>query len=461
MFSVLLHFWMAIAGFALAAPIFVGDECVSGFASIKTGIPGEQPLHYEFEKGNPYNHPINSAQKKFLERVGVKVEARAVSAVKPREVAFKVNELLKDAIQRGDIRQDEVLLWSEAYVGKDGRLVFVTLGEAPPPGALSLEGNHFKYKSIDERGRRIYEHASTADPDLLDAAEDGLLSTPDYYEAIAGGHFPGTFSPQAVGYQGYDLLNSPIREPAFLHDLAHIGGFVENPKGMAAFRKVMRSISKEGEKLDRDRDRKIFFVNELLPGFSVGTAERLQAFRAAGTDFEKLKPSELIESVNKLLRIHREGRAPFGGALRSGGSAVTTVRPRIELLMEAMRRHGTEYFEGMKRRELVSIQHDLRTGAEKESYGNHLRSLDGQLQEKRKQVEAAMRNYADAATHLADTSAEGWFQRAAEKGALDKESSYYKYLCAGPLANKGMLDTTIWNAFCGHPEKSFLDQFPP
>ena len=367
----------------------------------------------DFYQGNPYILPINLSQGAFLKSLGADLLEERVLIKNVESMARKYNEIMDGLILSQQVQKEDAVFWSQVFVGQDGKLIFARLETSAPLNALPFEPKKFRISGLDNHGRSIYVLATDENKNLTVAG--GILSETDYFFAVANGYFPGTFSEERIGINS---RHGVVGEPAYLHEFGHLGGFVDIPEGMKAFRQTLRNLRSKLGNFSHALSRRIFYVNETLLILKPNAKSSLRKFMAEFNinplsfsesdilrSLEKLTSEELYRLYPAVSAWHYKNRLPFGGALRSGTMAKPVENALDKLIIIA----------------------DIR-----------LRGINlNPAANAREEFRPKFAKYLAMALALADTTVSGWFLAAESDEFLKTTSAYYKYLCEEPGLHDG------------------------
>ena len=409
----------------------------SKIAKVASEVPKTEPpggLWYKFAGKNPYLDPVNQAQRKFLERLGVQFDGDTIKVQNMREVARNYNRIIDEMVSRGELKEADVIRWSDTYVGKDGKLIFKPLGEPPPQGAEFFQPEKFKVASIDKDGRTIYRPLKAGEADETEGL--GIVSNADFYAAIRDGHFPGAFGGALSNY------GLSAREPAFFHDLAHMGGFIDHPDGMSAFRKSIEKatqISSDGV-IPKVTERKIFYANELLPAFKPGSYQDLQKaipwdlqsggkfkfFKRGPEVLDKMSDPEIENLASQVWQWNAGARSPFGGVSRTG-SFNDIAASHLDQMADTVKstRDSLAYELNYKK------QIESKMGSGTRDWTVALADQDRRIDEVRRAAKSSIKKFVDAVKDASQIDIKKVFDLAFDNKPLEKDSPYYRFLCDG------------------------------
>jgi hypothetical protein len=411
------------------------------------------------EKNNPYRDPMNQAQKKFLESIGVRFEGDKVIIDNPRQVAKNFNQAIKDKIAKGEVPRDGSLLMAEAYVGRDGKLIFSEIGQSPPLNAIPFDENKFIVIGRDSEGRSIYKEGDpTGLPDVEEVERsaqtdhrentkfpqraDPVFTNADFLHGIKDGYTPIVISRKPVAFS--DLSQD---SPLFIHELGHAGGFHDDPKGMTAFKNTISKLfTQYGGVLPPKIDSKVFYVNEAALTVKPERISDLEKiiFNGKPKDImgsfadqangavSRLSPEQLDQTAHQIMEWHQTARAPFGGALRTPTMA-RSVQARLDLIAAEIR--TKEIF---LKNDLLRKDKPVPRG----KISSRILGPPSLIESSRRALQGAIQEYVAAAHDLSQTTIQGWFQAASQDHALPKGSPYYRYMCEGATVD------TFKNQFC-------------
>jgi hypothetical protein len=411
------------------------------------------------EKNNPYRDPINQEQRKFLESIGVRFEGDKVIIDNPRQVAKNYNQAIKDKLAKDGVPRDNALLMAEAYVGRDGKLIFSEIGQPPPLNAIPFDENKFIVIGRDSEGRSIYKEGDpTGLPDVEEVERsaqtdhrentkfpqraDPVFTNADFLHGIKDGYTPIVISRKPVAFS--DLSQD---SPLFIHELGHAGGFHDDPKGMTAFKNTISKLfAQYGGVLPPKIDSKIFYVNEAALTVKPERISDLEKiiFNGKPKDImgsfadqangavSRLSPEQLDQTAHQIMEWHQTARAPFGGALRTPTMA-RSVQARLDLIAAEIR--TKEIF---LKNDLLRKDKPVPRG----KISSRILGPPSLIESSRRALQGAIQEYVAAAHDLSQTTIQGWFQAASQDHALPKGSPYYRYMCEGATVD------TFRNQFC-------------
>lgn len=401
-------------------PSSIEDECDTGLAqepgsSSSPVVEAGSPITTTFLQVNPYGYWLVRDQRAFLEKVGVTIKGLSIRAENPRATSLKANQLLREAGLRAGISSDKIIQFADIYVNSKGRLEFVNIEKPAPEGLTPYDPQMHVFRRRDFDRRGVYDKRTNEK-----GSERVLLETYDFLYAISQGLMPVSTFSTLVGLR--NSFRTPQYEAIFFHELAHVGGWEALPEGMPAF---IQAASKYNsvQYYDDKMDSRLFFSNELLVLFKNGAKEEIEkigkAFGINVADFSRINQSlrqmsssKLLELSNKLVLFSKEYRLPFGGAVRSAGSAINS-RSHTDRLV------------------------DLMVG-QAPSLASAWTPMPKFFMRK------VVNDYLVSAHALAQTTVEGWFELALKDKPLPSDSFYYRYMCLG---DPHYLDSR-WTAWC-------------
>jgi hypothetical protein len=358
---------------------------------------------------NPYRQGFARSQAAFIKTVGGDIRKDEIVFRNEELTAKRYNENVDALVAKTIVDPNFAIYWSLPYVSlNDGRLVYARLGEPAPDGTTLFRPERFRIKYVGSDGRTVYAMNDEQNIKTLKPAS-GILSDADFLWAIADGHFPGTFAHERLGF---NRAHGSIGEPAFMHELGHLGGFIEVPEGMVLFRKLAKEACTAG-RLSEKRDRRIFFANEMLllmkPTARAELAKFLRGFGITEINEEKiiarlseLNDAQLMRFKKALTAWHVRERLPFGGSIR----AATMMKPvgaRLDKII----------FDTLKTADWLFKK--------KRSFNESARSW----------IRDELAEYIVAAEALSETTIKGWFDLASQDVPLQPDNPYFRYLCNG------------------------------
>ena len=401
--------------------------------AVQKASPGAAMIDQRYSQGtgslitNPYtSDSYNTAQRQFLQSVGVSLDSKGLRAERPAQVVQNYNSRVDQMVKDGQLQEKDAIRWSDTYVGSDGRLQFVDAGQATPKGASPFVESQYRIARYDETGRAIYVKATSVNVHLEPAS--GILPNADFLNAVSEGHFPGTYSNSLVGF------SKTGAEPAFFHDLAHLGGFVDHPEGMAAFRSAARGPSFEaGQVRTKLQNERLFYTNESLLTLKPTASETLprvlstsgiktttsQGIQKLSTDIQALPANAAALLATKISVWHSKNRAPFGGAIRSGGLA-RVVNSKLDLLDQSVAAHA---------KQIRTLQAAPVTPMTISALASERRALD-----------QSMAEYVYSAQALSETDVKTWFSLSRSNQPLKPDTPYFRYMCEGTVRESHAVD---------------------
>lgn len=294
---------------------------------------------FRFKYGSPYDLPFNKSQKKFLESLGLVFKGREVSWPLQHHLVESLNKRLESLEKEGFDKAD-IIYPGQAFV-LNGSLVFRRFGFLPPLYAKFFDPQGFQVVK-DESGKSIYV-PKRAQGDEKEASS--LLSHHDFHIALAQGYMPlmdagETFS---LGAGTPDSLRHQ-KESDILHDLAHYGGFFEEPRFMALLMDILIegpssqaierfTLVNEYALLAADPTNKKrrpglrdLVLDEALPS-KVENPSELRHILA------KLTKQDLQELAEDVFFLYPDFRRPLGGTVRTAGfSYATSLKPDADFI---------------------------------------------------------------------------------------------------------------------------------
>lgn len=319
---------------------WAGISCSSILRSVTLDSVELQPFKIKLNSTSinnkrPYSHVFNQHQRIFLEKLGASFEGDFIYFPSKAHAANTYNQMVDQLVQDHVIKQDEAVYWGEVLI-QNQEMTVIKYGEQRPPNTVPFIADNFylhegKYLTDSEVNELVNSGHTASVRDFEKATY--FFDGESFNIYVAQGVFPVAQSITET-FEANSPYSNAVHDSAFLHDMGHLGGFIDSP----AMMKFVRSWS--------SGDRQISLITEdllLTNELSEGIAEDFLIPAGLHSRSESQPIRDYVDNLShedldvlslKIVETYASFRLPLGGVARTG---------MFSLMMSASRATDFEY----------------------------------------------------------------------------------------------------------------------